>query len=330
MSLMLPGFVSTVIPVYNRPGLIAEAVDCVLRQTYRSIEVIVVDDGSTDETAAVCERLAREHPDKIRIVHQNNAGPGVAREAGRQEIRGEFVQYLDSDDYLHPRKFELQVNALRADPQADIAYCKTDERPTLESPIGIAARRTGECWKELFPVLLSGRLWHTMTPLFRRSITDRIGPWSPLTNEEDWEYDARAAALGSRLAWCPQLLAHVRHHDGPRASQDSLQDSRKMASRAEAHRLIYLHAIRAGITPDDPHMQHFARELFLLARQCGLVHLSEQAKRLFDLAVEASGPRRGRRLDFRAYRLLARSVGWSNAGRLACKLDALRPRRDAN
>lgn len=330
MTKPLPGLVTTIIPVHNRPQLLLDAVDCVLKQTHRPIEIIIVNDGSTDDTPKTCQQLRDDHRDVVRIIHQKNAGPGAAREAGRLIARGEFIQYLDSDDYLQPRKFEAQVHALRADREAGIAYCKTDEYYVSEGPTGNAARRTGEEWRSLFPTLLSGRIWQTVTPLFRRAVCDRIGPWTNLTNEEDWEYDARAAALGCQLVWCPEILAHFRHHDGPRASQESLRDRPKMASRAKAHELIYHHAIRAGITPDDPHMRHFARELFLLARQCGLVHLSAEARTLFELAVKASGQQRGRSLDFRAYRWLARCIGWSNAGLLACGLDALRPRRAAH
>ena len=78
-----------------------------LAQRYRPIEIIIVDDGSTDETPQVVEELAASH--EVRSVHQGNAGPGAAREAGRQLACGAFIQYLDSDDLLLPTKFELQV-----------------------------------------------------------------------------------------------------------------------------------------------------------------------------------------------------------------------------
>jgi glycosyltransferase involved in cell wall biosynthesis len=118
--------VSTIIPVYNRPQMLREAVASVLAQTYRPIEIIVVDDGSTDETPRVAEALAAEHPEEIRFVRKENSGPGPTREAGRQMARGEFIQYLDSDDLLRPRKFEIMVRALR-------------ERPNAEPPTGISA-----------------------------------------------------------------------------------------------------------------------------------------------------------------------------------------------
>jgi glycosyltransferase involved in cell wall biosynthesis len=325
---VIPGLVTTVIPVYNRPVMLREAVACVLAQTHRPIEVILVDDGSTDDTPAVCRGLEEEHPEVVRAVYQANAGPGAAREAGRRLARGEFIQYLDSDDWLHPRKFERQVAALRERPDCGVAYCATREVRIGADPDDRPSDRAREPLETLFPSLLSGRCWHTMTPLYRRSVCDRVGPWTDLRQEEDWEYDARVAALGTRLVWCPEFLADVRHHDGPRACGNSLGNPRKMAWRAQAHTLIYQHARRAGIGPEDPNMQRYARELFLLARQSGAAGLPGEAKRLFRLALEASGPERARGLDFRLYRCVAGCVGWTHAGRLACWLDRVRdPRR---
>ena len=119
------GLVSTIIPVHNRAALLREAVASVLAQTYRPIEIIIVDDGSTDDTPGVADSLAAGSPDAIAVVHQGNTGPGLAREAGRQKARGEFIQYLDSDDVLLPRKFEFQILGLRSSPECGIAYGKT-------------------------------------------------------------------------------------------------------------------------------------------------------------------------------------------------------------
>jgi hypothetical protein len=96
-----------------------------------------------------------------------------------------------------------------------------------------------------------------------------------------------------------------------------------MAWRATAHRLICQHARGAGISPDDPHFRCFARALFLLARQCGAAGLAEEARSLFVLARELSGPRGGG-LDFRLYGLAATCLGWKAAGRLACWADRWR------
>ena len=107
------GLVSTIIPVHNRSRLLREAVASVLEQDHRPIEIVIVDDGSSDETGAVADGLARTHPETVRVLHQPNGGPGAARQRGLDHSRGEFVQYLDSDDLLLPGKFSAQVEALR-------------------------------------------------------------------------------------------------------------------------------------------------------------------------------------------------------------------------
>src|SRR5688500_1554911 len=91
---IIPNLVSTIIPVHNRAAMLVEAVNSVLAQTHRPIEIIVIDDGSTDDTARVADDLASRHPNEIRVIHQQNTGAGLAREAGRQMANGEFIQYL--------------------------------------------------------------------------------------------------------------------------------------------------------------------------------------------------------------------------------------------
>lgn len=321
----MTGLVSTIIPVYNRPVLLREAVESVLCQTYRPIEIIIIDDGSTDTTPEVIRALRDSTPDIIRTLRQSNAGPGVARETGRRMAQGEFIQYLDSDDLLLSRKFEVQVAALREHPECGIAYGKTQFVRVGEVAELCAQRLTGSRHEFLFPKLLLGRWWYTNTPLYRRSVTDRIGPWMALWNEEDWEYDARAAALRTKLCYCDEFVSIQRSHQPDQhLCHDGASDPNKLRDRAKAHELILAHARATGITADQPEMRHFARELFLLSRQCGSAGLAAESEWLFDLARAASTPERTRGFDFVFYRGIARVLGWVMAGRLACYLDRFR------
>ena len=101
-------------------------------------------------------------------------------------------------------------------------------------------------------------------------------------------------------------------------------DPEKLRSRACAHKLILEHAFAARISHETSEMQHFARELFLLARQCGAAGLGEEAQMLFELARQASGTERSRGIDFLLYGAGARLVGWRAMGSLTCGLDRLR------
>ncbi len=318
------GLVSTIIPVYNRGEMLRLAVGSVLGQTYRPIEIIIIDDGSTDDTPRAIAALAAAAPGVVRSARRPNGGPGAARQSGLDMARGEFIQFLDSDDRLLSDKFRLQVAALRSRPDCDVAYGKTRHYREGDVPRDEPLKRTGEVIGTMFPAFLRSRWWSTSTPLFRRSVIDRAGPWTSLRNEEDWEFDCRVAGLGVRLAYCDAFVSDTVDHDCERLSANGSSDPAKLRDRAAAHRLILGHARAAGIGCGAPEMQHFARELFLLARQCGAAGLPAEARMLFDLSRAASTPEHARGLDFRVYGLAARLLGWQTTGWLAAALDRLR------
>src|ERR1039457_5929793 len=101
--------VSVIMPTYNRGYVVGEAIESILNQTYDNIEVVVVDDGSTDNTQ---EKL-KEYGDRIRVVYQRNSGPAAARNRGIRAARGEIIAFLDSDDVWLPTILERQVSLLQ-------------------------------------------------------------------------------------------------------------------------------------------------------------------------------------------------------------------------
>ncbi|HVT45437.1 MAG TPA: glycosyltransferase family A protein, partial [Thermoanaerobaculia bacterium] len=314
---MIEGLVSVIIPVHNRAELLREAIGSVLRQTYRQFEIIIVDDGSTDETPAAIADLVAANQETIRSVRQPQRGPGLAREGGRGAARGEYIQYLDSDDVLLPEKLGLQVAALRSNPQCDVAYGRTRYRSAGGGEIAPDWKRTDLRGDTMYPAFLESRCWETSTPLYRASICDAAGPWSDLWLEEDWEYDCRIAALGARVVFVDAWVAEHRDHGEGRLSRGERLDAARLGQRASAHALMFGHAMRAGIDPPVVEMQIFARRLFLLSRQCGAAGLVAESKQLFEMARRASGDERAKGRDFRMYRGLAGVVGWRGAGVLA-------------
>jgi len=328
-----PELVSTIIPVHNRSDLLREAVASVLAQTYRPIEIVIVDDGSTDDTAAVADDLARSSPESILVIHQPNAGPGAARQRGLDRARGNFIQYLDSDDLLLPGKFTAQVGALRQQPDCQISYGPSLEENHAIQPVQRRGpmRGTGLVRPTLFPHLLVERWWTTSCPLYRRDLLDRIGPWRSWINEEDWEYDARAGATGARLAWVPEEVSVRRIHlaDG-HLSDEGCENPRKLSHRALAQSSLFHCARQAGVALDTPEMRQFVRASFLLSRQCGLAGVDDASRSLFQLARTASGRRQRRQSpEFLLYGLLATLIGWRGAARVSLGLRRLMPRRSA-
>jgi len=106
--------VSVVIPVYNVEQYIQEALDSALKQTYRNIEIIVVDDGSPDNSVAIIQK--RYNDPRLRIVRQRNRGLAGARNTGIRHASGQYVAFLDSDDFWQPNKIELQIDAMLKNP----------------------------------------------------------------------------------------------------------------------------------------------------------------------------------------------------------------------
>jgi len=305
--------VSCIIPVYNRAVFLEEAVESVLQQTYRPIEIIIVDDGSTDGTAEDVDELALTHSDIIRVVHQKNGGPGRAREAGRQIARGEYIQYLDSDDILLPDKFSTQVHALENSPDCGIAYGITSLVDESLEVLDVEYKDTGLDHEYLFPRLLVTRWWNTHTPLFRRSVTDAIGPWPAMRMGEDWVYDAKAGALKTKLVYCHVRVSCHRNHSGDRLTTQGMKPH-VLADIAKLLPALFEASERAGVQQDDPALDHFARWCFLETRRCGAAGLIDESIALHRLSCLTAGRNRKLRIQLATYRCFASFFGWQRLG----------------
>ena len=116
--------VSIIIPTYQRSEFVLEAVLAAVKQSYSAIEVIIVDDGSDQKTLSEIEAILN-HPDvqgRARLIKQDHAGVCIARNRGVQEALGKYIQFLDSDDLLHPKKVEVCKDVLDSDPELDMCY----------------------------------------------------------------------------------------------------------------------------------------------------------------------------------------------------------------
>lgn len=206
---MEPGLVSVIVPAFNREGFLADAVRSALRQTYSHLEVIVVDDGSTDGTYEVARTLAGADG-RVRVVRKPNGGPASARNAGLNEATGEYVSFLDSDDVYTRQKVESHVRHFEQNRDVDLVFsddATADER--LDVKVVHERGMPPLSFRELLPI----RNWFaTSACSVRRSLLERVGAFRPdLSGTEDWELWIRCARVGT-FAYAPGVVALYRRH----------------------------------------------------------------------------------------------------------------------
>jgi glycosyltransferase involved in cell wall biosynthesis len=193
--------VSVVIPTFNYGHCVAEAVESALAQTYAPVEVIVVDDGSTDDTRARLE----PYRGRINYVYQPNQGLSAARNTGIRAARGSLVALLDSDDAFHPRKLELQVAHLRAHPDVGLVATDCFTEPERKWP---AVAEPVRAVRETLRRVVAPARFAPSSVLVRRECFDAVGLFDPtLRSVEDKEMWIRIAArcpvvrLAAPLCW---------------------------------------------------------------------------------------------------------------------------------
>lgn len=198
--------VSIIIPMYNRAHTISDAVNSVMAQTYDNYEVILVDDGSTDNTKEI---ITRDF-DAVTYIYQENCGPSVARNTGIKHAKGELIAFLDSDDAWLPFKLEKQLQCLAEQPDLGMIgtdYFNCDEN--LGNPIRQAHLKFARTERE---EILIRNLWPTPSLLIRRSCFDAVGLFNEeMRFAEDWDMWIRIAQ-SYPVATINEPLVLIRKH----------------------------------------------------------------------------------------------------------------------
>ena len=239
--------VSVVVPTYNRAAVTERAVASVLLQDYENFEIIVVIDGSTDDTV---ERLRNIGDSRIRVIEQENRGASYARNRGVEAARGEFIAFLDSDDEWLPGKLRPQVAALQIAP-ARVALCCTAmdlQDASGRSTIKYSQVGSGNCFERM---LVENIVQGLTSCLVRREVFDSVGGFDPaLPAIEDWEWLQRVSRLYDLIALEDVLVVY---HDEAADARVSRDLSKNMEGRAilwERNR----HALRrAGLAHEYAH-----------------------------------------------------------------------------
>jgi glycosyltransferase involved in cell wall biosynthesis len=191
--------VSAIIPVHNGERYLGEAIESVLAQTYRPIDLVVVDDGSVDASAVVCKRFSG-----IRYIYQSRAGAAAARNRGVEAASGALLSFLDADDLWVPEKLARQIAALDADPRLDMVLGYVRQFHSQEMDAQAKARIAGD------GTVLAG---HVGTLLIRRASFLRVGPFTTEWRVGEFiDWFARTRELGLRQVTIPEVTLLRRLH----------------------------------------------------------------------------------------------------------------------
>lgn len=208
---------SIIIPLYNSVSFLEETLQSVLQQSYKNIEVIVVDDGSTDGSFELAKTFESSI---VKVVKNKGKGACAARNYGFEMSTGDYIQYLDADDLLSSNKIESQVNALEG-VQNQLAVCNTIH--FYDSP------DTGICTDKYYvfstdaPEDLFIKLWggldsqmdmiQTSAWLTPRKLIEQAGPWNEqLAKDQDGEFFARVGLLSQGIVYVPEIKNYYRKH----------------------------------------------------------------------------------------------------------------------
>ena len=198
---MSQDLISVIIPVYNAEKYLSEAINSVLAQSHTDLEIIAVDDGSTDSSTEILHSYGRQ----VKAHSQENAGAAAARNAGIAASTGDYISFLDADDYWHPDKLQLQLSLLRSDCGLSSVFTllKHFICPTMEA----SESRNVYCPEEAQPAYIAGTL------LAHRRIINQVGMFDTqyrLGEFIDWQL--RANAMGIRHALLCEEMYYRRLH----------------------------------------------------------------------------------------------------------------------
>ena len=221
------GLTSVIVTAYNQESFLSETLESVAVQTYRPIECIIIDDGSTDKTPEAVKRFTTKYGSTLRIksIRQENQGAQRARNAGILASSGEFIQFLDGDDLLGPDKIKLQIERLASEKGGAVDVVYGDGKWLDEVQDGF---RTGnDIGMGPSGDVLESMLHQRWNPMFsylcRRAAVQANGPWNPCVPiAQDVDYFLRMAIRGFRFAHVPVMAGLYRRHCGSRISDGQM------------------------------------------------------------------------------------------------------------
>ena len=213
--------VSIVIPTYNYGQYIDRAIRSCLDQTYENLEIIVVDDGSTDNTSQIVQRFDKE----INYILQENSGVSVARNKGLSVATGEFITFLDADDYLTVDSIELRVEILHANPNIGVVFCESYSKDASEDKLTFKPEHekdfvSGKFYEDL---LVKHLRFQTSTALMRSSLAKQFRFPVNISNGEDIAYFAKIFFASKAYFLVKPAVINQRHADSLRHNLEEIK-----------------------------------------------------------------------------------------------------------
>jgi len=279
---MSSSLITFICPTYNRAIFLKESVAPLMESSCGSTEVVVVDDGSTDNTCeAFNELIVKYGTNRIRYCKlEINHRAQQARNLGISQARGEFIVFVDSDDVPVPKGIRMLCQSLQEYPEIDYVYgnvLKTNANlKPLEWQAGVGSPYDGSNRE------LAGYHWHTMGSMYRRDLIQRVGPWNPLlTGSQDWEYQARVKLAGRGL-YIDELVGFWRQHEGGRVGTKKFR-SDYVESVMKACEAILLAAEKTG-RADAALRGRLSKKLLVHALEWGANGKKEEKEKCCKLA----------------------------------------------
>jgi len=259
--------ISVIIPTYNNACFIRDTLNSLYFQTYRPIEVIVIDDGSIDETFSIVNEWENKIVDdsnfKLLYIYQKNKGAPSARNLGLSNSRGEFIQFIDSDDFIESHKFEMAANIMSNHSNVDFVYSLREDIDNNTKNKIAWDKEMADLENNLSPIEVALKPVWTALPVFRRKIIYDTGPWNEeLACHQDWEYVARISSIANKAVRVPIAQAYCRQHKRERISNGKWGDLKGIISYNIASMVIY----RLVLLEDDSQQKKIA--LQQLSQKC--------------------------------------------------------------
>jgi glycosyltransferase involved in cell wall biosynthesis len=216
-------WVSVIIPTFNRAALLKKSIQSVIEQTYRPVECIIVDDGSTDDTSDLIHEFKKLANDNFSInyIQKENSGVQAARNAGTAAAIGDFIQYLDSDDLLYPDKLKNQIEFLNHHPDCDGVFGDWQSGDEKKSEMLKAFASN-----DLIAQFLTDRCIANFSFLMRKEIVKKTGDWDiTVKRNQEIDFHVRAVLAGGNFEYQGITTGLWRTHDEPRiANTTGLSD----------------------------------------------------------------------------------------------------------